>query len=56
MDVKWIEFQGNKILYVDYRGAKDESEMMKILNQDVEIEKTLKEKVPLLANYENTFV
>ena len=56
MEVKFIEHKGNKILYVDYRGAKNDSDLFKVLEKDVEIEKTLTEKSLLLANFENTFL
>jgi hypothetical protein len=53
MEVKFIEHKNKRILYVDYRGAKNENDMLDTLKKDVEIEKTLKDKTLLLANFEN---
>ena len=55
MDVKWIEHKGRRILYVDYRGAKNEEEMLSVLYKSNEEEKASSEKVTVLANFENTY-
>ena len=54
MQVKWIEYKGKKILSVDYRGANSLEDMVNVLHQEVNIEKTLKEKTVVLANFEGT--
>lgn len=33
MGIQWIEYKGNKVLYVDYSGIKMEREMVAMVNQ-----------------------
>ena len=56
MGVKFIEYNGKEILYIDHRGAKNDIELLQILHKGIEIEKTLKENSLALANFENTFL
>jgi len=56
MEVRMIEFKGKKILYVDYRGAVNEDDMLANLKKEIEIERTLKEKTLLLSNFQDTYV
>jgi hypothetical protein len=56
MEIKWIEHKGRKILYDDFRGAKNENELMELLYQAIEIEKKSAEKFLLLINVENTYM
>jgi hypothetical protein len=55
VDVRWIKHAGKDILYVDYRGAKDEVEMLGLLRRAIEIEASLSEKKVELCNFEGTF-
>jgi hypothetical protein len=57
MEVKWIEFKGKKIVYSDFRGAKDENDMIETLKYQFEFERIIIGKNFLrLTNFENTFV
>ncbi len=55
MEVKWVKHAGKDVLYVDYRGAKGEDEMIAILRRAIAIEATLTEKKPELCNFEGTY-
>jgi hypothetical protein len=55
METKWIEHKGKQILFVDYRGAKDDNDMLTMLYQEVEIEKKANFKVPVLSNFTGIF-
>ncbi len=55
MEVKWVQHAGKDVLYVDYRGAKGEDDMLNILRRAVEVEATITEKKPELCNFEGTF-
>ena len=50
MKVEWIEYKGKQILYVEYSGAKNDSELISILHQEIEIEKQMNEKILCLVN------
>jgi hypothetical protein len=49
MEVKWIEHKGKNILYVDYREAKDDNDLISLLKQEVEIEKKSGENRKILT-------
>jgi len=51
MEVKWISYKGCRILYADYRGAKNELQVLEVLSKfdremDLEIEKAQTENNP----------
>jgi len=56
MEVKMIDVKGKKVLYVDYRGASNEDDMLANLKKEIEIERTLTEKTLLLSNFQDTYV
>jgi len=57
MEVKMIEYRGKKIAYMDFRGAKDENDMITTLKQEYELERKLNERnLYRLANFENTYL
>ena len=37
MEVKWIEYNGKKVLFSNYEGCKTSEEMINILYKEVEI-------------------
>ncbi len=54
MAIRWMEYAGKKILYVDYSGCAKE-ETLKILEQAAEIFRSSKEEILSLDNYENAY-
>lgn len=54
MSVTWKDYNGFKILYVDYRGL-DEEAGIKNIEAQAELMKTLNDKVLVLGNYEGTY-
>jgi hypothetical protein len=50
MEVKWIEYEGKKILYSNFQGAKNEDELLKTLNTQIEILRKEAQKTLLLVN------
>jgi len=54
MGVKWIEYKGKSILYIDYRGAKGADDSIPILREAIEIERRSGGNMLLLQNYEGT--
>jgi hypothetical protein len=55
VEVRWIEHEGKKILYIDYRGAKDGKDAVDLLMKAVEIEKRSEGHLLILQNFEGTF-
>ena len=55
MEVKWIEYKGKKILYVEYRGAQNEDEMLKILHEFAGILRESKDKILSIGDFTDTF-
>ena len=51
MTTKWIEHQGKRILYIDYRGHKTDTEMFQTMDEEVKIEAASPVKVLGLANF-----
>lgn len=56
MEVKWIEHDGRKIVSVNFRGAKDGSEMINLLHQFAEILQRSPGRILSLLNFENAYV
>lgn len=54
--VEWIEHNGAKILYADFRWAETVSEMIQILEEQIEEMATADGNVRLLADFRNTYV
>jgi hypothetical protein len=50
MKVEWIEHKGRRILYVEYSGAQNDDDILSILNQEIDIERNMKEKILCLVN------
>ena len=50
----WIEHQGKRILFVDYRGQKTPEGMIQVLEEELKIERVSPTKVLVLANFEGT--
>jgi hypothetical protein len=55
MGVSWIEHLGKRILYVDYRGAKNADDSLPILKEAIEIERSSAGHLLLLQNYTGTY-
>jgi len=55
MDVTWITYKDSKILYIDYRGAKDGKDSVGLLMKAIEIERNSKGNLLILQNFEGTF-
>lgn len=53
MSVSWIEYKTKKILYIDYSKAKTVEDTLKILEEDMQIERESPPKLPTLVNYLN---
>jgi hypothetical protein len=56
MEIKWIEYEGKKILYCDFRGAKDETDMIDLLRQSIKIGSKNDQPCPVLSNFEGTYL
>jgi hypothetical protein len=54
MSVSWKDYNGKKILYIDYRGMNEE-EGIKNVEHQADIMRHLNEKVLVLADYTGTF-
>lgn len=54
MKVEWITYEGKQILYVEYSGAKNESELISILHKEIEVERQMSEKILCLVNVSDT--
>jgi len=55
MSVKWIEYNGKKILFSNYEGCKTSEEMINVLYKEIEILETQENKILVMANYNNSF-
>ncbi len=55
MEVKWIEYNGKKVLFSNYEGCKTSEEMINILYKEVEILEHQENKTLVIANYNNSF-
>ena len=55
MEVKWIEYNGKKVLFSNYEGCKTSEEMINILYKEVEILEQQENKTLVIANYNNSF-
>jgi hypothetical protein len=55
MGVNWITYGGKKLLYVDYNGANNENELLKILYEEVEILKKEFQRQLILVNIGNSY-
>jgi hypothetical protein len=55
MEVRWIEYNGKKILFSNYEGCKTSEEMINILYKEVEILEKQENKILVIANYNNSF-
>ena len=56
MAVSWTEHKDKKILYVDYRGCKNDDELLKVLQEHIDIEKKAPSGLLVLANYTGAYV
>jgi hypothetical protein len=56
MAISWIEHKGKKILYIDYRGSKNDDELLKILQEQIKIVQSSSSKVLTLSNFTNVFL
>ncbi len=56
MEIKWIEYKGKKILYCDYRGAKNDREMIDHINRFADILRKQTGKTLTISNFENTVI
>jgi hypothetical protein len=56
MESKWIEYKGKQIIYLDFRGAANESDILKVLHQAIELIKAKNEPSLVMTNFENTHV
>jgi hypothetical protein len=56
MDVTWKQSVGKKYLYVDYRGAKKDEELLTVLQKQVEILLASSDKVLLLSNFDGVSI
>jgi hypothetical protein len=56
MATSWIEHKGKKILYIDYRGSKNDDELLKILQEQIGILKGSSSKILALSNFTNVFL
>jgi hypothetical protein len=56
MGIKWIEHNGKRILYADYRKAKDDIEMISLLVQVANIIKQFSGKTLTMINFEGAFI
>ncbi len=55
MEVKWIEHQERKIVYVDFRGARNGEDLLTVLYQFADLLKRSPGKVLSLLNFENVY-
>jgi len=55
MGVSWINDGGKKILFVDYDGAKNENDLLKILYEEVDILKKESQRQLILVNVGNSY-
>lgn len=53
MKVEWTEYKGKNILSVDYGGAQNDDELIRVLHEEIEIEKQLTGKTLCLVNVAN---
>lgn len=53
MKIERISHQGKPIFKVEYSGTKNDDELISILNQEVEIEREMTEKILCLVNVSN---
>lgn len=51
MGPSWIEHKGKRILFVDYRGCTDEEESLKILREEIEIDRQNPAGIRMLVDY-----
>ncbi|MBF0361621.1 MAG: hypothetical protein HQK49_11450 [Oligoflexia bacterium] len=51
--IRWIEYKGKKILYVDYSNLNALEEILQVFERDTEIEKCSSSKLLTLVNYKN---
>jgi hypothetical protein len=55
MTVEWIEYKGQKIMYVDYSKCKNKEEMIQLLEHVAAIHGTSETPLLTLSNFEGTF-
>lgn len=55
MEIRWIEYKSKKILHLDYRGAKNEHEMIELLEKGNEYIKNSGRKILVLVDYAHTY-
>jgi hypothetical protein len=55
MGVSWINYGGKKLLFVDYDGAKNENDLLKILYEEVDILKKESQRQLILVNVGNSY-
>jgi hypothetical protein len=55
MGVSWINYEGKKLLFVDYNGVINENELLKILYEEIEILKKETQRQFILVNIGNSY-
>jgi hypothetical protein len=55
MGVSWINYNGKRLLFVDYDGAKNENDLLKILYEEVDILKKESQRQLILVNVGNSY-
>lgn len=53
--VEWIDYNGKQVLYSNYEGCKTPKEMIKVLQEEVEILQKQEGRTLVMANYEKSF-
>jgi hypothetical protein len=55
MGIRWIEYEGVSILYMDYRSCKSKEETIKMLEEAADIFRTSDKDILSLDNYEGGY-
>ena len=55
MSVNWIDYNGKKILYVDYRETREKQNAIEILHKAVDMEKKSEGNLLILQNFEGAY-
>jgi hypothetical protein len=56
MNIEWIEHKGKKILFVDFKGCRNDDDRMQIFNKYLEEIKKVSSKVLLFFDFTDNFV